>query len=63
VFGVKEPLIVEFKKHPAGNTPTGENSSKPFVVVNYDFTLSKSKAHANGDLVLGEAGATSHGKS
>jgi hydroxyquinol 1,2-dioxygenase len=63
VFGVKEPLIVEFRKHPAGKTPTGENSSKPFVVVNYDFTLSKSMAHANGDLALSDAGATSRGKS
>ena len=43
VFGVKEPLIAEFKQQPAGKTPTGEISSKPFVIVNYDFTLSKSK--------------------
>jgi len=43
VFGVKEKLIVEFKKHPAGKTPTGDISDKPFVVVNYDFVLSKSK--------------------
>jgi hydroxyquinol 1,2-dioxygenase len=63
VFGVKEPLIVEFRKHPAGKTPTGENSSKPFVVVNYDFTLSKSKASANGEMALSDAGAASHGES
>src|SRR5712672_2135922 len=43
VFGVKEKLIVEFKKHPAGKTPAGDISDKPFVVVNYDFVLSKSK--------------------
>jgi len=43
VFGVKDKLIVEFKKQPAGKTPTGEISDKPFVVVNYDFVLSKSK--------------------
>jgi hydroxyquinol 1,2-dioxygenase len=43
VFGVKEELIAEFKQQPAGKTPTGEVSSKPFYVVNYDFTLSKSK--------------------
>jgi hydroxyquinol 1,2-dioxygenase len=41
VFGVKEKLIAEFKKHPAGKTPTGEVSSKPFYVVDYDFVLSK----------------------
>jgi len=43
VFGVKDKLIVEFKKQPAGKTPTGEISDKPFVVVNYDFILSASK--------------------
>jgi hydroxyquinol 1,2-dioxygenase len=43
VFGVKEKLIVEFKKHLAGKTPAGEISDEPFVVVNYDFVLSKSK--------------------
>jgi len=43
VFGVKDKLIVEFEKHPAGKTPTGENSSQPFLVVNYDFVLSKAK--------------------
>ena len=40
VFGVKEKLIAEFKKMPAGKTPTGEISDKPFLVVNYDFVLS-----------------------
>jgi hydroxyquinol 1,2-dioxygenase len=42
VFGVKEKLIAEFKQQPAGKTPTGEMSPKPFCVANYDFTLSKS---------------------
>jgi hydroxyquinol 1,2-dioxygenase len=41
VFGVKEKLIAEFKRHPAGNTPTGEVSAKPFYAVTYDFVLSK----------------------
>ena len=41
VFGVKEPLIAEFKEHPAGQTPTGEASPQPFYVVDYDFTLSR----------------------
>jgi hydroxyquinol 1,2-dioxygenase len=41
VFGVKEELIAEFKKMPPGRTPTGENSETPFLVVNYDFVLSR----------------------
>jgi hydroxyquinol 1,2-dioxygenase len=41
VFGVKEKLIAEFKQYPAGKTPTGEDSATPFVVVNYDFALSR----------------------
>jgi hypothetical protein len=38
---VKEQLIAEFKQQSSGKTPTGEDSSKPFYVVSYDFTLSK----------------------
>jgi hydroxyquinol 1,2-dioxygenase len=63
VFGVKDKLIVEFEKHPAGKTPTGENSSEPFVVVNYDFVLSKAKLGSNGEMELSEAGASSRAKS
>jgi len=63
VFGVKDKLIVEFKQHPAGKTPTGENSSQPFLVVNYDFILSKSKLQKNGNLELNAAGVSSRGKS
>src|ERR1700681_1883949 len=63
VFGVKDKLIVEFQKHPAGKTPTGENSSEPFQVVNYDFVLSKSKSQPIGEMALSEAGGTSRGKS
>lgn len=40
VFGVKAPLITEFKKMPAGaKAPTGETVNEPFYVVNYDFVL------------------------
>jgi len=53
---------VEFKKHPAGKTPTGEISSEPYLVVNYDFILSKSKSHTNGEMALSEAGGLSRGK-
>lgn len=63
VFGVKDKLIVEFEKHSAGKTPTGEMSAEPFLVVNYDFVLSKAKAHSNGNLAASHAGAAPHGKS
>jgi hydroxyquinol 1,2-dioxygenase len=62
VFGVKDKLIVEFQKHPAGKTPTGEISKEPFLVVNYDFVLSKSKSQTNGEMALSEAGGMSCGK-
>jgi hydroxyquinol 1,2-dioxygenase len=42
VYGVKEPLIVEFHKKPAGEkAPNGEVMKVPFYVVNYDFALQK----------------------
>jgi hydroxyquinol 1,2-dioxygenase len=63
VFGVKDKLIVEFERHPAGKTPTGEMSSTPFVVVNYDFVLAKSKRQSSGDRALSEAGAASGARS
>jgi hydroxyquinol 1,2-dioxygenase len=54
VFGVKDKLIVEFKQFRAGKTPTGEILDKPFLVVNYDFVLSKSKVRANGEMAMSE---------
>ena len=41
VFGVKEPLIVDFKKKDAGKAPSGETLSEPFYEVSYDFVLQK----------------------
>lgn len=42
VYGVKEPLIVEFKKMPAGSkAPSGEIMNQPFYLVAYDFVLEK----------------------
>jgi hydroxyquinol 1,2-dioxygenase len=42
VYGVKEPLIVDFVQKPAGSkAPTGETINEPFYVVNYDFVLQK----------------------
>jgi len=39
VYGVKEPLIVEFTKKSGGKTPTGEVLNEPFYEVRYDFVL------------------------
>ena len=45
VFGVKEPLIVEFVKKPAGSkAPTDEIMNEPFYEVKYDFKLAKAAA-------------------
>jgi hydroxyquinol 1,2-dioxygenase len=41
VYGVKEPLIVEFKKIPGGKAPNGETLPQPFYLVHYDFVLQK----------------------
>jgi hydroxyquinol 1,2-dioxygenase len=41
VFGVKEPLIVHFKRQPAGTAPTGATEPQPFYVVEYDFVLQR----------------------
>ena len=41
VYGVKEPLIVDFVRKPAGKAPNGEALDTPFYVVNYDFVLQK----------------------
>jgi hydroxyquinol 1,2-dioxygenase len=41
VYGVKEPLIVDFVKQQAGKAPTGETINEPFYVINYDFVLQK----------------------
>jgi hydroxyquinol 1,2-dioxygenase len=41
VYGVKEPLIVDFEKKPAGTAPNGEKVDTPFYVIKYDFVLQK----------------------
>ena len=47
VYGVKEALITEFKKMPAGKAPNGETVNEPFYLVQYDFILQKAaKAQA-----------------
>lgn len=45
VFGVKEALIVDFDKKPAGShAPNGELMNEPFYVVTYDFKLASEAA-------------------
>lgn len=45
VFGVKPELITQFTRKEAGTTtPTGEVSTTPFYVVEYDFVLNKTAA-------------------
>ena len=39
VYGVKQQLIVDFNKKPAGTTPTGERIDTAFYEVNYNFVL------------------------
>ncbi len=41
VYGVKEPLIVDFEEIPGGKAPNGETLESPFYLVNYDFVLQK----------------------
>jgi hydroxyquinol 1,2-dioxygenase len=44
VYGVKEPLIVDFVKKPGGKAPTGEVLDEPFYEVRYDFVLQREAA-------------------
>jgi hydroxyquinol 1,2-dioxygenase len=44
VYGVKEPLIVEFVQKPAGKAPNGEALTTPFYEVKYDFVLERKAA-------------------
>ncbi len=46
VYGVKEPLIVDFVQKPAGKAPTGETVATPFCEVRYDFVLQKEEKKA-----------------
>jgi hydroxyquinol 1,2-dioxygenase len=39
VYGVKQQLIVDFNKRPAGKAPSGELLDTPFYEVNYNFVL------------------------
>jgi hydroxyquinol 1,2-dioxygenase len=41
VFGVKEPLIVDFQEKQGGEAPNGEQLETPFCEVRYDFVLQR----------------------
>ena len=44
VYGVKEPLVVEFVKKPPGKAPNGETIDTPFYEVKYDFVMEQKQA-------------------
>jgi hydroxyquinol 1,2-dioxygenase len=45
VYGVKAPLIAEFRQMPAGSmTPTGKIGNEPFWLLEYDFVLQPGEA-------------------
>ncbi len=46
VFGMKESLVAEFKRHPPGPGPAGERLDTPFYTVSYDFRLRPAVAAA-----------------
>lgn len=46
VFGMKESLVAQFDRHPAGVGPNGERVDTPFYTVNYDFRLRPAGAAA-----------------
>jgi hydroxyquinol 1,2-dioxygenase len=39
VFGMKESLVADFRRHPAGPAPDGEPLDTPYYTVSYDFRL------------------------
>ncbi len=46
VFGMKESLVAQFDRHPAGVGPNGETLETPFYTVSYDFRLRPAGAAA-----------------
>ena len=46
VYGVKQELIADFKKNPAGTAPTGERVDTPFWTIEYDFVLAPEEVAA-----------------
>ena len=46
VFGVKESLIREFERHPAGVAPDGTRMERPYFRLHYDFALAPRAARS-----------------
>jgi hydroxyquinol 1,2-dioxygenase len=46
VYGVKEPLIVDFKEMQPGKAPNGEEIGEPWYLLEYDFVLKRAEARA-----------------
>jgi hydroxyquinol 1,2-dioxygenase len=46
VFGVKESLVAQYNRHPAGKGPDGETMETPFYTVEYDFRLRPARSKA-----------------
>lgn len=44
VYGVKEPLIVDFVENPPGKAPNGEQMATRFYTIHYDFVLRQAAA-------------------
>jgi hydroxyquinol 1,2-dioxygenase len=46
VFGVKDSLIREFVRHPAGRAPDGRMVEREYFHLNYDFGLKQVASNA-----------------
>ena len=46
VFGVRNSLVVDFTRHPAGTAPDGRVLDKPYYTARYDFRLVLAAEHA-----------------
>ncbi len=48
VFGVRDSLIGEFKRHAAGTAPDGRRMRKPYYTVDFDLRLDSARRSATG---------------
>jgi len=58
VYGVKGPLIAEFRQMPAGaTTPSGHVANQPFWLLEYDFVLHQASRLSSSENRAAEAAA------
>ena len=58
VYGVKAPLIAEFRAMPAGSvTPSGQIADQPFWLLDYEFVLQPSPTTLTSERAVAEATA------